>query len=142
MIKISKDTGIPIVATNDTHYVRKEDAPYQDILICIHTNTDINDDSRLKMSDDSYFIKSQEEMVSLFSDLPEAITNTEDIANQCKIELDFSMLRLPEYTPPDNLGSKEYLKQLCETGLIQRYGNPSDALRERLSYDPSRPDHP
>ena len=135
LIKISKDTGIPIVATNDTHYVRKEDAPYQDILICIHTNTDINDDSRLKMSDDSYFIKSQEEMVSLFSDLPEAITNTEDIANQCKIELDFSMLRLPEYTPPDNLGSKEYLKQLCETGLIQRYGNPSDALRERLSYE-------
>ena len=135
LIKISKNTGIPIVATNDTHYVTKEDAPYQDILICIHTNTDINDDSRLKMSDDSYFIKSQEEMTELFSDIPEAIENTQEIASKCSIELDFSKLRLPEYTPPDNLSSKQYLKQLCETGLIERYGNPSEALKARLSYE-------
>ena len=135
LINISKETGIPIVATNDTHYVKKEDAPYQDILICIHTNTNINDDKRLQMSDDSYFIKSHDEMASLFSDMPEAISNTEEIAKQCNIKLDFGMLRLPEYTPPGDITSREYLKQLCETGLLQKYGNPSDELKARLLYE-------
>ena len=135
LITLSRETGIPLVATNDCHYTDREDAPYQDILICIHTNTNIHDDKRLQMSDDSYYIKSPAEMEDLFSDLPEAISATQTIADMCNIELDFGELRLPEYQPENGMPSSEYLAHLCNQGLQMRYGNPSDEVKDRLEYE-------
>ena len=135
LLELSLETGIPLVATNDCHYVHKEDAPYQDILICIHTNTNIHDDKRLKMSDDSYFLKSSQDMDDLFSDQPEAIANTQRIADMCNLELDFSQMRLPEYKPPDGMNSAEYLSNLCQEGLRKRYENPSPEVQQRLAYE-------
>ena len=135
LLELSLETGIPLVATNDCHYVHKEDSPYQDILICIHTNTNIHDDKRLKMSDDSYFLKSSQDMDDLFSDQPEAIANTQRIADMCNLELDFSQMRLPEYKPPEGMNSAEYLSNLCQEGLRNRYENPSPEVQQRLAYE-------
>ncbi|MFH1560332.1 MAG: DNA polymerase III subunit alpha [Chloroflexota bacterium] len=135
LLELSKETGLPLVATNDNHYVYQEDAPFQDILICIHTNTNIYDDKRLKMSDDSYYLKSPQDMEDLFADLPEAIANTQRIADMCDLELDFSQLRLPEYKTPEGVGPGEYLARLCQEGMIKRYPNSSPEVQQRLAYE-------
>jgi DNA polymerase-3 subunit alpha len=135
LLELSKATGIPLVATNDSHYIHQEDAPFQDILICIHTNTNIYDDKRLKMSDDSYYLKSTSEMEELFSDLPQAIAATQSIADMCDLELDFSQTRLPEYKSPGNMSAGEYLSKLCYEGLNRRYTNPSPEAHQRLAYE-------
>ena len=95
MIHIAEKLDIPLIATNDLHYVYKEDADMQDVMVCIQTNTTINDQSRMKMSDDSYYLKSPEEMEYLFSDLPEALSNTMAVADSVDFELDFTKLHLP-----------------------------------------------
>jgi DNA polymerase-3 subunit alpha len=135
LLELSRETGLPLVATNDCHYIHSEDAPFQDILICIHTNTNIYDDKRLKMSDDSYYLKSPQDMEDLFADLPEAIATTQRIADMCDLELDFSQLRLPEYKPPEGISPGEYLARLCQDGLIRRYPNPSPEVQQRLTYE-------
>ena len=135
LLEMSKDTGLPLVATNDSHYIHQEDAPIQDILICIHTNTNIYDDKRMKMSDDSFYLKSAQEMAELFADVPEAIANTQRIADMCHLELDFSQLRLPQYTPPDGLSADEYLTRLCSEGLEKRFGDPQPEVHQRLAYE-------
>ncbi|MDP6102845.1 MAG: DNA polymerase III subunit alpha, partial [Dehalococcoidia bacterium] len=135
LLALSKETGLPLVATNDCHYTHREDAPFQDILVCIHTNTNIQDDKRLKMSDDSYYLKSHKEMEELFSDIPQAIAATELIADMCELDLDFSQIRLPEYKPPDHLSAGEYLTNLCYEGLKERYGDPSPEAQQRLAYE-------
>ena len=135
LIELARDTGLPLVATNDSHYTHRADAEVQDILICIHTNTNLLDEKRLKMSDDSYYLKSAQEMEELFSDLPEAVANTQVIADMCNVELDFSQLRLPEYKPPDGMTPEQYLDKLCREGLASRYDNPSDEVRMRLDYE-------
>ena len=135
LIELSRETGIPLVATNDCHYIHKNDASIQDILICIHTNTNILDDKRLRMTDDSYYLKSSQEMEELFADVPEAVANTGRIADMCHLELDFSQLRLPEYKPPGGMSADEYLARLCREGMERRYGVPSDEVRRRLEYE-------
>jgi DNA polymerase-3 subunit alpha len=135
LLELSRETGLPLVATNDCHYIHSEDAPFQDILICIHTNTNIYDDKRLKMSDDSYYLKSPQDMEGLFADLPEAIATTQRIADMCNLELDFSQLRLPEYKPPEGISPGEYLSRLCQDGLVRRYTNPSPEVQQRLTYE-------
>ena len=135
LIDMSRETGLPLVATNDCHYIHKEDASIQDILICIHTNTNILDDKRLRMTDDSYYLKSPSEMEEIFADVPEAVANTGRIADMCHLELDFSQLRLPEYKPPDGMNADEYLARLCREGMERRYGNPSEEARRRLEYE-------
>ena len=117
LLELARDTGLPLVATNDCHYTHQADAEVQDILICIHTNTNQYDDKRLKMSDDSYYLKSTQEMEELFADQPEAVANTQLIAEMCNLELDFSQLRLPEYRPPDGMTPEQYLESLCRDGL-------------------------
>ena len=94
LLELNKDLEIPIVATNDFHYVHKEDAPLQDILICIHTNTTVNDGARLKMHGDSFYLKSAEEMMTLFDDIPQAISNTQRISEMCDVRIKFDQIYL------------------------------------------------
>lgn len=133
--EISVNTGIPLVATNDCHYIEEADAPIQDLLVCIHTNTNIYDENRLKMSDESYYLKSPQEMIELFKDIPDAIDNTNRIAEMCHIELDFDQLRLPEYSTPDGKDAYKYLSDLCYEGLRRRYHEPSSEEYSRLEYE-------
>ncbi len=135
LLALSDRVGIPVVGTNDSHYVDRDDAHLQDIVICIHTNTNINDEKRLKMEEASYYLKSHQEMVQLFEDLPEAVTNTERIAEMCDLKLDFSQLRLPQFPTPDGMTADDYLTRLCEEGLRRRTGGPTPAEEERLRYE-------
>ena len=131
----SKEMGIPLVATNDAHYVHQADSPLQDIYICIQTNTTVQDEKRLRMEDDSYYIKSPEEMGRLFADYPEALVNTERIAELCNVELGFGLTHLPKYPTPDNLDADEYLAQICREGFRRRYPKPTPEAEERLKYE-------
>ncbi len=135
LLELHKQLDIPVVATNDLHYVSQEDAPLQDILICIHTNTNVQDERRLRMAENSYYLKSHEEMAALYRDLPEAITNTELVAEMCNLELDFTKLRLPQFPVPDGMTADDYLAKICWEGLRRRIENVTDAEKERLSYE-------
>ena len=135
LMQLHRELDIPVVATNDSHYVYREDAALQDILICIHTNTNTQDPNRLKMEEDSYYLKSLQEMEALYPELPEAISNTQLIAEMCNLELDFSQLRLPEFKVPDGREADEYLAQLCWEGLRRRVANVSPEEEERLAYE-------
>ncbi|MDO8749705.1 MAG: DNA polymerase III subunit alpha, partial [Dehalococcoidia bacterium] len=135
LVPLSRETGIPLVLTNDCHYVHREDAPIQDLLICIQTNTNINDAKRLRMEDDSYYLRSSKEMAALFPELPEAYQNTRRIADQCNVEMDFSHHHLPEYTPPGGMASEEYLEKLCWEGLAKRLPSASAEYHTRLRYE-------
>ncbi|MBM3944789.1 MAG: DNA polymerase III subunit alpha, partial [SAR202 cluster bacterium] len=134
LFKLKAETGLPVVATNDAHYVRREHASLQDILICIHTNTNVLDDKRLRMSEDSYYIKSPEEMAAMYADLPEAIGNTQAIADMCDIRLDFSQ-RLPQYPVPDGMAADDFLAKLCREGLRRRLPSVGEAEEKRLAYE-------
>ena len=135
LIELGRDLDIPLVVTNDSHYVHKEDSSLQDVLICIHTNTTINDDKRLKMEDDSYYLKSPQEMAELFQDFPEALRNTERIADLCDVKLATAELHLPRFPVPDESNADEYLSRLCWEALKQLYPTPSAQAEERLAYE-------
>ena len=135
LMQLHHDMDIPIVATNDSHYISKEDAPLQDILICIHTNTNINDPKRLKMDDNSYYLKSAEEMMQMYPETPDAIKNTMLIAEKCELDLDFSQLHLPEYSVPDNMDADQFLEKLCFKGLKTRIANHGTEEESRLKYE-------
>lgn len=135
LLVLKEELGIPVVATNDAHYVLREEAPFQDILICIHTNTNVKDSKRLRMEEDSYYLKSSAEMAELYQDLPEAISNTSVIAEKCDLELDFETLRLPEFKETDGKTSIEYLTELCEIGLKDRLANRNEHELNRLKYE-------
>ena len=135
LISLSEELGIPLILTNDSHYTFREDAPIQDLLICIHTNTNINDEKRLRMDDDSFYLRSSEEMAALFPDHPEAYRNTRVVAEQCNVEMDFSSLHLPEYSPPDGLTAEEYLVKLCREGLERRVPKADQEYEDRLRYE-------
>ena len=133
--EMSRRLGIPLVATNDAHYVRQNDSPLQDIYICIQTNTTIKDEKRLKMEDDSYFIKSPQQMAALFPDFPEAIKNTEVIAERCNVELGFGQTHLPKYPVPGDLSADEYLAKLCWEGFRRWYPHLTPKAEHRLQYE-------
>ncbi len=135
LLDLHRELGLPIVATNDSHYTHQQDAPLQDILICIHTNTNIQDEKRLRMADDSYYLKSPEEMRSLFSELPEALDNTQLIAEMCNLEIDFSQLHLPEYKTPNGEPADQYLESICRQGSERRFPSPTQAQKDRLQYE-------
>lgn len=135
LVPMSKDLGIPLVLTNDSHYVNKSDAYLQDLLVCIHTNTNVLDQKRLRMSDDSYYIRPAQEMQALFPDLPEAYQSTQHIADMCNLSIDFNELHLPEYIPPDGLTAEEYLERLAWEGLRSRLPNATAEYEERLRYE-------
>lgn len=136
LIKLARETGIPMAATNDAHYLRKEDAKMQSILLCIQTGKTIADADRMEFQTDEFYLKTTEEMYELFSMVPEACENTEKIAEQCQFDFDFGHTKLPYYKAPDGMSNQAYFEKLCREGLIRRYGeNVSEANRERLEYE-------
>ena len=135
LIGMNRDMNIPLVATNDSHYTHQGDAGLQDLRICIHTNTTVHDESRLKMEDDSFYLKSPQEMAALFKDLPEAVSNTQRIADSCNVTLEFDNLHLPKYPVPDNGDADEFLAKLCWEGLQRLYPNQTPEVVQRLKYE-------
>ncbi|MBE6021339.1 MAG: DNA polymerase III subunit alpha, partial [Clostridiales bacterium] len=134
--KMAKELGIPVVATNDVHYVNKEDAKAQDVLMCIQTGRTVDEENRMKFATDEFYLKSSEEMERLFADVPEALENTVRIAERCNVSFEFNNYHLPEFQQPKEFDTtEEYLKYLCEKGLKNRYGDESELHRERLEYE-------
>ena len=134
--KLSQELGIPLVATNDVHYVNKEDAKAQDILLCIQTGKTVDEENRMRFSTDEFYLKSQEEMEAIFADVPEAIENTVKIADRCDVSFVFNNYHLPNFVqPPEFADTKEYLRFLCEEGLKRRYGEDCEKHRERLEFE-------
>lgn len=135
LVKLSKETGIPLVATNDVHYVNKEDSKIHDVLMCIQMGKTLNDPNRMRFGSDEFYLKSREEMEELFPYALEAIDNTTKIADMCNVEFDFNTIHLPKYDVPEGYTPETYLRELCFNGLKERYDNPSDEILERLNYE-------
>lgn len=135
LIALAKSLNLPMVATNDVHYCNCEDAATQEILVCVQTNTTINDPKRLKSDTDQLYLKSPEEMSRLFAAVPEAITNTMRIAEMCGLDLDFSGYHLPAFPVPDGLTAEQYLEDLCRAGVRRKYGHDDGVVGERLKYE-------
>jgi DNA polymerase III subunit alpha len=135
LIQIGQELDIPVVATNDSHYINREDASAHDLLLCIGTNTTVNDEKRLKMSGDFLYLKSPREMAELYKDIPEALENTGRIADKCSLEMEFGRLHLPEIGIPPGKTPDEYLSELCRKGLHQYYPNPTPEIEKRLEYE-------
>jgi DNA polymerase-3 subunit alpha len=137
LIEEARRVGGRLVATNDVHYVRPEEAELQDILLCIQTGSVRADPDRMRMTDPSYYLRSPQEMAALFAETPEALSTTLAIAERCAVDLDFKGYRLPVFDVPQDESPAEYLRRLCEAGLERRYGGRSDLpeLRRRLAYE-------
>jgi len=135
LISLSTKLDIPPVATFDVHYVDKKDAPAHELLLCIQTNTSVYDEKRLKLAGDFFYLKSPEEVEQLFADLPQAVENTQVIADICQLELDFTKLHLPQVELPQGQNADDFLAELCWQGLSKRYQEPSAEVKERLSYE-------
>ena len=140
LLRLGEDLKLPFVATNDAHYVHQHQSGLQDVYICIQTGTTVKDEKRLRMEDDSYYIKSPQEMEQLFAGLPanvrnSALGNTGLIADMCDVSLDFGQTHLPRYETPGGMDADEYLAQVCEAGFRQRYPNASPEAVERLRYE-------
>ncbi len=135
LLQLAINLNIPIVATNDVHYINKEDSSSHELLLCIQTNTSIYDEKRLKMAGDFFYLKSPDEMASLFTDLPQALENTQVIADLCQLEIEFGKLYLPQINLPQGKTADDYLAELCWQGFKQRYSSPTKQLEERLNYE-------
>ena len=132
LYQLSQELEIPLVATNDVHYIHQDEAMVQDILLCIQTNSTVQDEKRLKMSDDSLYLKTPDEMSSLFSDLPEALENTMRIAEASDLSIEFDKLRLPHYDTPNGQDADSYLASLCEESFRRLYPGAGSGARQRL----------
>ncbi len=130
--KFSAEMNIPLVATNDSHYVRRSDSSFHDVLLCIQTGKTIHDQRRLKFSSDDYYLKSAEEMRALFADVPEACDNTLKIAARCNVTLEFGKFQMPEFPLPAGKTDAEYLRELCEKKIHARYEVVTEEIRARL----------
>ena len=136
LIRLARETGIPMVATNDAHYISRDDAKMQSILLCIQTGKTIADADRMEFQTDEFYLKSTDEMYDLFSLVPEACENTNKIAEQCNFSFTFGDTKLPYFKAPDGMENQAYFEKLCYEGLERRYpGKVTDALRERLAYE-------
>ena len=135
LLRMSQETGIELVATNDVHYIMADDAKAHDILLCIQTQKKVTDEDRMRYDGGQYYLKSEDEMKQLFPYALEALENTEKIANRCHVEIEFGNYKLPQYDVPDGYTAWEYLNKLCNEGLVRRYGNPDKELKERLEYE-------
>ena len=135
LVSLSTKLNIPPVATFDVHYIDKQDAPAHELLLCIQTNTSVYDEKRLKLAGDFFYLKSPEEAEQLFADLPQAVENTQAIADMCQLELDFTKLHLPHVELPRGRKADDYLTELCWQGLAKRYPEPDSQIKERLSHE-------
>jgi len=135
LIPMSDELGIPLVATNDVHYINQEDAPAHDLLLCIGTNSSIYDEKRVKMAGDFFYLRSPQEMMELYQDIPQALENTESIAEKCNLKLEFGRLHLPEIELPEGRTADQFLADLCYQGLPQYYPQPTLEVKRRLDYE-------
>ena len=136
LYRLSEETGIPLVATNDVHYIRQEDHRAQSILVCIQTNHTVNDKSDMEFQTQEFYLKSRAEMEALFADHPEALDNTVKIAEQCQLDFTFGVTKLPFYKAPTDEDNVTYFKRMCYEGMVRHYGeHPQKQIRDRLEYE-------
>ena len=135
LVKLSKELNIPLVATNDIHYVDKADSKAHDVLLCIQMGKTLNDPARMRFGTEEFYLKSREEMEELFPYALEALDNTAKIAERCNVEFDFNTIHLPNYEVPEGYTTSGYLEELCYKGLYERYENPSQEILDRLKYE-------
>lgn len=133
--RIARETGLPLIVTNDAHYLRKEDAKTQDVLLCIQTGKTVDDPNRMRFEGEEFYLKSEEEMRSLFPGCEEAFENTVKIAEKCNLEFTFHEYHLPSFPVPDGFSNEAYFRKLCEDGFKERYSNPPKEYRDRLEYE-------
>ena len=135
LVKLSKETGIDLIATNDVHYINQEDSEAQDVLLAIQTGKTLAEDNGMSFDTKEFYLKSEDQMRKLFAYAPEAIDNTQKIADRCNVTITFGEYHLPEFKPPEGYTNYEYLVYLCEKGLYERYENVTEELKERLNYE-------
>ncbi len=135
LLRMSQETGIELVATNDVHYTRDTDAEPHDILLCLQTGKKLTDEDRMRYEGGQYYVKSPEEMKALFPYAPQALENTQKIADRCHVEIEFGKTKLPQYDVPDGKTAWEYLNELCWSGLEKRYHPVTEELKARLEYE-------
>ena len=135
LLKMHRETGIELVATNDVHYTLAEDAQPHDVLLCLQTGKKLADEDRMRYEGGQYYVKSPEEMERLFPYAPEALENTHKIAQRCHVEIEFGVTKLPKFDVPEGYTSWEYLNELCFRGLEERYQPATEELKERLNYE-------
>jgi DNA polymerase-3 subunit alpha len=135
LIPLARELGLPLVATNDVHYCNQHDASIQDVLVCVQTNSTLNDPKRLKSESDQLYFKGPQEMEQVFGDIPEALSNTIRIAEMCNLDLSFKGYHLPEFEVPGGFTPDTYLEHLCQEGVRRLYGHAEGAVGERLAYE-------
>ena len=133
--RIARETGLPLVVTNDAHYLRREDAKMQDVLLCIQTGKTVDDTNRMRFQGDEFYLKSEEELRKLFPGCDDAFDNTVKIAERCNLDFTFHEYHLPSFPVPEGLTNEEYFRKLCMDGFRERYTNPPDSYRQRLEYE-------
>ena len=133
--RIARETGLPLVVSNDAHYLRKEDATMQDVLLCIQTGKTVDDPNRMKFQGEEFYLKSEDELRQLFPGQDEAFENTCRIAERCNLEFIFNEYHLPSFPVPDGYTNEEYFRKLCLDGFLERYPQAPDSYRERLEYE-------
>ena len=135
ILRLAKETGLPLVATNDAHYITREDNYIQDVLMCIQMGKTVEDTNRMRFETQEFYIKSEEEMAALFPNLPEAIENTQKIADRCNMDFTFGTYHLPEFSYPEGYDSWSWFSKLCNDGYRERYPQDPPGYRERLEYE-------
>lgn len=135
IMRLSRETGLPLVVTNDAHYLRKEDAHMHDVLLCIQTGKTVEEENRMKFPTEEFYLKSEEELKALFPNVEEAFENTVKIAEKCNLEFTFHEYHLPSFPVPEGYTNEEYFRKLCYDGFRERYENPPAAYTERLEYE-------
>ena len=135
LLRLHQETGIPLVATNDAHYLRKEDAESHDVLLCIQTGKTVDDANRMRYEPQNFYLRSTEEMEVIFRGYPDAIENTQRIADRCNFDFTFGKYHLPEFKLPPGYDSPTYLRKLCEEGFLERYGTDKEHYRAQLEYE-------
>ena len=133
--RLARETGLPMVVTNDAHYLRKEDAKTQDVLLCVQTAKTVDDPNRMWFETEEFYVKSEEELRSLFPGVEEAFENTVDIARRCNVEFVFNQYKLPSFPVPEGFTDEAYFRKLCKEGFRERYSNPPESYRQRLEYE-------
>ena len=135
LLRMHNETGIPLVCTNDAHYLRREDAESHDVLLCIQTGKTVDDENRMRYEPRNFYIRSTEEMEELFAGYPDAVENTQRIADRCQVEFTFGKYHLPEFKLPPGYDSPTYLRKLCDEGFAERYGEAKPEYRKQLAYE-------
>ncbi len=135
ILRLARETGLPLIVSNDAHYLRKSDAKMQDVLLCVQTGKTVDDPNRMRFQTEEFYLKSEEEMLTLFPGCREALENTQRIADRCNVEFVFNEYHLPSFPVPEGYTNEEYFWKLCTDGFRERYENPPVEYRERLQYE-------